>query len=262
MIYDNTAYKDYKRTENPEVSKKVDEWHMKRWARFTASEDYKLLVPGAGDKMFGSGAMTYIEQKALEMTTTMRQRPELEEAKSLLHGKSEEYEAHAEYTYRTKNHDMIYFGEDDPIFYPYKPLAEEAGGTPDSACVTLEGSITMGAEFKSPFNPINHFRRLKWKDQWDVKENYILAYTQCQKLMMCTGATQWDFVSYDGRQIVRDKRIKIIPIYPDKNFRNNLEVRLRCAIKEKYRIISENYGIEVANRADFMQKFNLVGLSF
>lgn len=261
MHYDNTAYKDYKNTESPDVSKKVNEWHLKRWTRFTASEDYKLLVPGAADKMFGAGAMTYIEQKALEMTTTMRQRPELEEAKSLLHGKAEEYEAHAEYAYRTKNNDMIYFGEDDPIFYPYKPLAEEAGGTPDSACVTLDGNITMGAEFKSPYNPINHFRRLKWKDQWDVKQNYILAYTQCQKLMMCTGATQWDFVSFDGRQIVRDKRIKIIPIYPDKNFQNNLEVRLRCAIREKYRIISENYGIEVGSRADFMQKFNLIGQS-
>lgn len=255
-------YRDYKNTESPEVSKKVDLWHMKRWSRFTASEDYKLLVPGKDGAMFGSGATTYIEQKALEMTTTMRSRPELDQVEALLHGKAEEYEAHAEYAHRTKNHDMIYFGEDDPIFYPYKPLAEECGGTPDSACVTLSGSITMGAEFKCPVNPINHFRRLKWSTQWDVKEKYIQAYTQCQKLMMCTGATQWDFVSFDGRQIVREKRIKIIPIYPDRNFQNNLEIRLRCAIKEKYRIISEHYGITVANRTDFMQKFQLVGQSF
>lgn len=256
-------YRDYKNTESPEVSKKVDEWFLKRWARFTASEDYKLMVPGKGE-MFGTGAWTYIKQKALEMTTNMQERPELEEAKAILHGRSQQYAAHEAYTHHTKNYDLTYFGDDDPIFYPYLPLAEEAGGSPDSAVVTLQGSITMGAEFKNPKNPINHFDRLDWKDQFDVRENYPLAYTQCTKLMMCTGADQWDFVSYDDRQIVKSKRIKVIPIYlkKDKNFQNNLEVRLRCAIKEKYRIISKKYGVEVANRADFMDKFQLVGQSF
>lgn len=242
---------------------KVDRWHMKRWTRFTASEDYKLMMPGKGE-MFGTGAWTYIKQKALEATTVMQERPELEEAKSILHGRSQQYAAHEAYVQHTKNHDLIYFGDDDPVFYPYLPLAEEAGGSPDSAIVTLEGSITMGAEFKNPKNPINHFDRLDWKDQFDVRDNYLLAYVQCKKLMMCTGAKQWDFISYDDRQIVKAKRIKVIPIYldVDKNFQNNLDVRLRCAIKEKYLIISKKYGVEVANRADFMQKFQLVGTSF
>lgn len=240
---------------------KLDQWLLRRWTRFTASEDYKLTIPGKGE-MFGVGAWTYIEQKALEMTTTMQERPELEEAKSILHGKAHEYPAYEEYIHRTHNYDIQYLGEDNPLFYPYQPLAEEAGGTPDSACITDAGTISMGAEIKCPKNPMNHFRRLKWKDQYDVRENYILAYTQCQKLMMCTGAAQWDFVSFDDRQIVREKKIKIIPIYPDKKFQDNLDVRLRCAIKEKYRIISENYGLEVFNRVDFMQKFQLVGQSF
>lgn len=241
---------------------KLDQWHLRRRARFTASEDYKLLVPGTKGGMFGDGATTYIEQKAFEATTRMQERPELDEVKSLLHGKANEYPAYVEYKIRTGCQDLEYFGDENPIFYPYEPLAEEAGGSPDSGCITDTGKIFHGAEFKCPKNGINHFRRLRWKDQWDVKENYIQTYTQCQKLMMCTGAKQWDFVSFDDRQIVREKRIKIIPIYPDKNFQNNLEVRLRCAIKEKYRIISENYGITVTNRSDFMQKFNLVGQSF
>lgn len=261
MHYDNTAYKDYKKTENPEVSKKVDTWHMARWARFTASEDYKLMVPGKNE-MFGPGAWTYIEQKALEMTTVMQERPELEEAKSILHGRAHQYAAHEEYVYHTKNHGLVHFGDDDPIFYPYRPLAEEAGGSPDSAFITDAGVIEFGVEFKCPKNPLNHFRRLKWKDQWDVFQHYPLAYAQCQKLMMCAEAKTWDFVSFDDRQIIKAKRIKIIPIRQDKNFQNNLEVRLRCAIKEKYRIISENYGVTVTNRRDFMEKLQLVGTSF
>lgn len=253
-------YKDYSKTERPEVSDRIDEWHKKRWSRFSASEGYKLLVPGANNAMFGTGAWTYIEQKAIEMTTKMWERPEVDEAKSILHGKAHEYPGYEEYIYHTKNTDLIYLGEDNPMFYPYKPLAEEAGGTPDCACITDSGLISMGTEIKCPKNPINHFRRLKWRDQWDVKENYIQAYTQCQKLMMCTGATQWDFVSFDARQLVRAKRIKIIPIYPDKKFQNNYEVRLRQAIKEKYRIISEHYEVTVSNRSEFMKECKLIGI--
>lgn len=236
---------------------KIDEWHIRRWARFTASESYKLLVPGAGSTMFGAGAWTYIEQKALEMTTVMQERPELDEAKSILHGRAHEFPGFVAYVNHTGNNSIMYLGDENPMFYPYKPLAEESGGTPDCANITSSGLIDMGAEIKCPKNPINHFRRLKWASQWDVRDNYIQCYTQCQFLMMCTGAKQWDFVSFDDRQLVRSKKIKIIPIYPEKNFQNNLEVRLRQAVKEKYRLISEHYGIEVTNRTEFIQKFNL-----
>jgi len=236
---------------------KIDRWYLARRARFTASENYKLLVPGAGGQMFGAGAWTYIKQKALEMTTVMQERPELDEAKSILHGRAHEYPGFVEYVKATGNHGITYLGDDNPMFYPYRPLAEESGGTPDCAFITDSGLITHGAEIKCPKNPMYHYDRLKWKDQWDVKTEYILCYTQCQFLMMCTGASQWDFVSFDDRQIVRAKKIKIIPIYPDKNFQNNLEVRIRMAIKEKYANISEHYGIEVANRTEFIQKFNL-----
>jgi hypothetical protein len=235
---------------------KIDQWLLSRWGRYTASESYKLLVAGKGE-MFGVGAWTYIEQKALEMTTRMQERPELEEAKSILHGKAHEYPAFCEYVKQTRNTSLIYLGDENPMFYPYKPLAEEAGGTPDSAIITDSGLIEMGTEFKCPKNPLNHFHRLKWKDQYDIKDNYILCYTQIQKLLMCTGALEWHFVSYDDRQIVRSKKIKIIEVKPDRKFQDNLEIRLRQAIKEKYRLISEHYEIEVKNRTEFIQKFNL-----
>jgi len=239
-----------------EVDARIDEWHKRRWARFTASEMYKLLSSGAG-QMFGAGAWTYIKQKAVEMTTKMWERPELEETKSILHGRAHEFPGFLEYVKATGNNSIMYLGDETPMFYPYKPLAEESGATPDCADITLEGLITLGAEIKCPKNPSNHFDRLKWESQWDVKDNYIQCYTQCQFLLMCTGASQWDFVSFDDRQLVRSKKIKIIPIKPDVTFQNNLEVRLRQAIKEKYRIISDRYGVEVKNRAEFIQKFNL-----
>lgn len=236
---------------------KIDQWHLKRWGRFTASEAYKLLVPGKNE-MFGEGAKTYIEQKALEMVTVMWERPELDEVKSLLHGKVHEFPAYQEYVKTTRNDSMLYLGDENPMFVPHHTLGAEFGGTPDCAAITDSGTITFGAEIKCPKNPLYHFRRLKWNDQWDVKVNYPLVYAQIQSLLMITGAQEWHFVSYDARQVLKSHKIKIIPVLPDKNFQNNLEIRLRQASREKYRIISETYNIEVSNREEFNAKFQSV----
>lgn len=236
---------------------KIDQWHQKRWGRFTASEVHKLLVPGK-NSMFGDGANTYIEEKAIQMTTTMWDRPELEEVASLLHGKAHEYPAYVEYVRQTRNNSVIYMGDENPMFIPHSTLGDEFGGTPDCADITDSGIITFGVEIKCPKNPKYHFRRLKWKDQWNIREEYSLVYAQIQSLLMITGAQEWHFVSYDDRQVSKAHKIKIIPVTPDKNYQNNLEIRLRQAIAEKYRLISEIYNIQVTNRREFNERFNVV----
>lgn len=235
---------------------KIDQWLLKRWTKFTASEAYKLLTTGKGE-MFGDGAKTYIEQKVVEMTTRMWERPELEEVKSLLHGKAEEYPAYEEYIRQTRNTSVIYMGDENPHFVPSLILPEEFGGTPDCADISEDGRIVFGVEIKCPRNSLFHSRRLEWKNQYDIRANYSLVYAQIQSLMMITGAPEWHFVSYDGRQLSRAHRIKIIPVVPEKNYVNNLELRLRQAIIEKYKIISRRYGIEVANRSEFNEQFKL-----
>lgn len=248
---DNIRRKIY----DSEVEARTDEWHQKRWAMFTASQMHKILVPGKGE-MFSTGGWTYIEEKALEMTSKMWERPDVEGTESVLHGRVHEYPAFQEYVKVTGNKEVTYFGDDDPIFYPYLPLAQESGGTPDSV-VIVSGMIIHGVEIKCPKNPMIHFRRLDWRTQWDIKEKYSECYAQIQFLMMCAGAKTWDFMSYDDRQRIRKMKSVIIPVKQDLNFQNNLEVRLRQAIKEKYKIISKRCGMEVTNRTEFIQKFNL-----
>jgi hypothetical protein len=234
---------------------KIEQWHKNRWGKFTASENYKLLVGSKGGGMFGEGAMTYIKQKALQMTTAMWERPELEETKSILHGRVHEYPAYEMYVKETRNFSMQYLG-DDPIFYPYELMADEAGGTPDCINITEAGTIDFGAEIKCPINPMYHYDRLKWKDQWSLKDNYPLCYTQIQNLLMFTKAQEWHFVSFDDRQLIKRYKSKIIPVFPDKTFQNNFEIRLRQAVKEKYISISETYGVDVKNRDDFARIFH------
>jgi hypothetical protein len=57
---------------------------------------------------------------------------------------------------------------------------------------------------------------------------------------MITGAESADFLSFDDRQARKEKKGKIINILPDKKFQDNLDLRIRLAIKEKYRIYNEH----------------------
>jgi hypothetical protein len=224
----------------------VDSWYQERWSRFTASENYKLLIPGKQRAVFGDAAMTYIKQKAFEMVSVMWERPELEEVKSLLHGRVFEQPAFERYLRTTKNYDMRYCGSEKPIFLEYEPLKRDVGGSPD-AIMLSEGTdttqVVFGAEIKCPRNPLNHFERLKWKDQWDIQQNYQQAYIQIQNLMMITGAESWDFVSYDERMKDKALQIKIITVHKDKRTQDNLHFRLLRAIEERKKILQEHIGM-------------------
>jgi hypothetical protein len=226
----------------------IDVWHQKRKAKFTSSCNYKLL----GDGKVNS---TYVEEKVIELTTRYYERPELEQVESLLWGNVYERPAFETYVDVTKNHSMIYIGRDNPIFYPDETMIYEAGGSPDGADIN-EGKITHGLEIKCPKNPAYHFRRLNWKTMWDVKDGYPQCYCQIQDLIRVTRAASWDFISYDERQLSKQKRIVIIEIKPDTKFINNLEIRIRNAVTEKYKLLSKYYGVELKNKTDFINFIN------
>lgn len=213
----------------------LDTWFVQRWTKFTSSEKYKLLVSGNKGQIFGDGAMTYIKTKALEMSTVMWERPELEEVKSLLWGKAYEYPAYEWYVKETKNYSMVYLGTETPLFITDDEMPKESGGSPDGLLLG-ETKIVAGLETKCPKNSMYHFDRLIWKDQWDLKANYIQCYTQIQDLLRITEADVWHFLSFDDRQANPKKKGKIIEVFPDKKFQDNLVLRTRLAVEEKYKI--------------------------
>lgn len=216
----------------------LDAWFMSRRSKFTASCNYKLLQ-GNGTGIFGAGAMTYIKEKVLEMCTMMWERPEIEEHKTLLHGKMYEYPAYKAYVKANGLYSMKYLGTETPLFLEYEAISGESGGSPDVINLTSDAKIDVLAEIKCPKNPMYHFERLKWRTQWDIKEGYFSCYCQIQNLMLISGANMAHFVSYDERQLNPSKKIKIIEVFPDKKFQDNLDLRLRMAVKEKYKIYDE-----------------------
>lgn len=227
----------------------LDEWFKKRRGKFTSSANYKTNgTPAAFNG--------YVEEKVVELSTKYYERPELEEVKSLLWGKAYEEPAAERYMKETKNYSMTYIGRENPLFYPDKTMIDECGGSPDMANILIEGNIDYGNEIKCPKNPAVHFKRLLWKDQFDIKQNYIQCYTQIQDYIRITGAFGWDFTSYDERQLSKAKQCKIIEVKPDINFINNLEIKLRTAIREKYKLLSKHMGIEIKNKIDWINYLN------
>lgn len=240
----------------------IDQWLKQRRSRFTSSENYKLLPTSrqASGQLWSTTADTYIEQKVIELTTKMYSRPDIEEVEALRHGKVNEFPSYERYVQETKNYSMSYLGDENPMFLPCKRLPDESGGTPDVANIisaSIEGAtINYGCELKNPVNPAYHFRRLAWKNMWDVKEGYPSCYCQIQDLIRITGAFGWDFVSHDDRQLARSKQIVIIEIRPDRKFIDNLEIRIELAIKEKYKLLSKHMGTEIKNRTEFINFVN------
>lgn len=226
-------------------SEGIDAWFIKRRAKFTSSTNWKLNSTPAAFS-------AYVEEKVIELTTSQWERPEMEEVKSLLWGRVYEYPAFESYVKETKNYSMTYIGRENPIFYPDETMPEESGGSPDGANILENGKVDYGMEIKCPKNPANHFRRLKWESQWDIKENYFTCYAQIQDLIRITGAFGWDFISYDERQLSPAKRKVIIEVKPDRKFIDNLELIIKIAIKDKYKLLSEHMGVELKNRTDYL----------
>ncbi len=212
---------------------KKDLWHLSRHAMFTASQNFRLLDTGPGGKGFGKSALTYIEEKAIESMTDLHEQPKLEYVEALLHGHAHEAPAFFYYVERTGNNIMEYHGSENPIYIPYNKVS---GGSPDGVARS-EGKIFWGLELKCPATPKNHFKNLKMNTQWDLKQAKIHDYTQCQMLIMCTGANGWHWMSYDDRFKDPNLKGKIIEVLPDQNFMANLDIKIKLAEKERKRIV-------------------------
>lgn len=214
-----------------------DQWFKDRLGRFTASEVWKLFVPGKDGSMFGVGAMTYIRQKAIEEMTVYWENPKLEFVKPLLHGKVHELPAFEHYKRVTRNYSMRYFGTEEPYFHPYK---EYGGGSPDG--LLGEGTrVDCVLELKNPYTSDAHFEYLQFKDQFDLKKAVKEYYYQCQKLMLTFNAPLCYWTSFDDRFKDPRKKMKILPIKPDKKVQDELEVRMAQANIEKKRILEMQF---------------------
>ena len=210
-----------------------DAWLLLRHSNFTSSMNYKLLTSGKDGELFSAGGKTYIQEKVVETLTDLQEKPELEYVEALVHGVANEYASFHAYQQATRNNNMRFFGGENPV---YLSRNEYSGGSPDG--LMGEGEVIhLGLELKNPKNPNNHFKYLKFNDQWDLKQHRLEYYTQVQDLISITGAKAFHWVSYCDLFKDPKLKIKIIEVLPDQKFIDNLEIRIAMAQKEKLKII-------------------------
>lgn len=210
------------------------EWKAERLGRFTASEIGKLMQKGRGkDEYFGETAITYIESRAAEIIT---QEPvsNLEGLKAIEWGNTHEPEAAALFSEKM-NGNFTYYGKHNSKFFPYEPVKQWSGGSPDG--LVPHKAV---AEFKCPEVSTNHIKYYRMKVATDLKDLKPLYYGQLQFNMMCTDIRHGYFVSYDPRPLERCVRLKILEVPYDKAYCKELDERLKRAVDELRIILIED----------------------
>lgn len=227
------------------------EWLKLRRGRFTSSEIWKLFVPGSrpmteeelearpkGPKgglldkrttvptMFGTMALTYIAEKAAEISSKADDDDILDqiksEVRSLKWGKMYESEG-VDHFKAITGKDVIYHGLSNPKFYEY---GEFAGGSPDGDIIDESAILEM----KCPVNGYIHSKRLQIKTIEDFKETHWNEYCQCQMNMHIMDKDYCYFSSYDPRRVKPITRTKIIKVPRCTDWGAEFDARLDAAL--------------------------------
>ncbi|TWP31916.1 hypothetical protein ETU08_00210 [Apibacter muscae] len=203
-----------------------EQWLNQRNGRFTASEIYRILTYQEKPDYISAGALSYIEEKALEVLTNGKSRKTFFNL-SMKHGKTFELEAIA----KAEEKLIIKFEKTgkDQEFIEY---GSHAGCTPDGL------SEKLGIEVKCP-DCKTHFKYLKIKNQEDLKRTEPKYYWQIQKGMLCTGLKQWYFVSYDPRFTNEKNQLLTLLIHENDKDIEFLKQRLKLAISKKIELINQ-----------------------
>lgn len=210
-----------------------EKWLMDKWGCFSASKNHLLLSKGVGE-MFGKGAKTYIEEVAIE-AYTMFNTEESVETYAMKMGKIRESESFSRYRRLLGVDFLQYHGGDNPIFKKY---CVDSGCSPDCTAPKADGTLSFGAEFKNNQRK-QHFTDLRTiDDQFDLKNEHLDDYMQCQFSMMCYNVNLWHWCSCNEYFPERDKML-IIEVKEDKQFQDNFYIRLQMAKKIKHRIIEQ-----------------------
>lgn len=229
------GYKSYfiEGSKNSETTK-AELWRQAKWGKFSASQEFHLMVPGKNGNVFSVGGETYIEGVALEGYTIFNDESTVETF-AMRRGKMNEAIAYARLRDVLKFDGLEHYGGDNPVFDLY---TEDSGVSPDCKAIAKDGTVSFGAEIKCPGGKMHMHYLRHVKDQFDLKKESEEYYTQVQKALLTYKCDVWLWSSYNEYFPLKDQT-HIIEVKPDKQFQQNLDIRIRMATKKKYEIIEE-----------------------
>lgn len=215
---------------------KVDKWKLEKHGKFSASNIFKLMMPGKGGEAFSVGGLTYIEEVAQEAYTIYTDDENLE-TYDMRMGKIREPQAAKYYQHLLKGVPNIeYYGGSNPLFKHYCP---DSGASPDCLVWKDSTSVSWGAEFKCPKRGTHWDYLMKIKDDVDLKMASAQYYGQCQMGMLAFDTDLWHWCSYNEYYTLAKDKMLIIEVKRDKTYIENLKIRLKMAVKKKWELIEQ-----------------------
>jgi hypothetical protein len=199
------------------------EWDRIRVGRFTASQNWKLIVePKEKSKKISETTMTYIMEKVAEVMTGQCKQQGY--AYPLVYGTEQEPIARDHFASKT-GYEVQTVG-----FFPY---TDHAGGSPDG--IVNDRAIL---EIKCPYDSKVMLDYLMLTDQWDLKRNFREYYWQCVNNMVFTGKEFAYFVAFDPRMTKEENKMKVIELELKPDERDLVIEKIPVAVDEKLKLLA------------------------
>jgi len=209
-----------------ESERKRNEWFKSRLGKFTSSELGRLMTYEDKINELPKGAITYIEEKALEIMTDGKCVKNFSND-SMDRGNEKELEGIAafEAKYGVK---CECTGPDQQFIQ----LCSYFGGTPDGI-IAADDLV----EVKCPDSKTHLFRIKNIKSQADFKKHEKDYYWQIQGNLLASGRKRCFYIDYDDRFVNPDLQLFVIEIHRDEEDIRKAKTRLAMAEKLKQTLL-------------------------
>jgi hypothetical protein len=207
--------------------KKREEWFKSRLGKFTSSELGRLMTYEDKINELPKGALTYIEEKALEIMTDGKCVKNFSND-SMDRGNDKELEGIAAFEEK--------FGVKCECTGPdqqFIQLCSYFGGTPDGLI-----AIDDLAEVKCPDSKTHLFRIKNIKSQADFKKHEKDYYWQIQGNLLASGRKRCFYIDYDDRFVNPYLQLFVIEIHRDEEDIQKAKTRLVMAEKLKQQLLN------------------------
>lgn len=198
------------------------EWDRIRVGRFTASENWRLIVePKEKSKKISETTMTYIMEKVAEVMTGQCKQQGY--AFPLVYGTETEPVARQHFQEKTG------FEVQTVGFFPY---TDHAGGSPDG--IVNDNSIL---EIKCPYDSRVMLDYLMLTDHFDLKRDFREHYWQIQNNMLFTGKELGHFVAFDPRMTNEKNKMVHIEVPVNEEDQQKIIEKIGLAVEEKLKLL-------------------------
>lgn len=211
------------RTASNWIDQRSPEWNTVRTGRFTASQNWRLIVdPKEKSKKISETTMAYILEKVAEVMTGQPKQQGY--AFPIVHGIDTEPLA-KEFFQEKTGIEIQECG-----FFCY---TDHAGGSPDGLI-----SDDQLIEIKCPYDSKVMIDYLMLTDYFDLKRNFREYYWQIQNNLLFADKKLGHFIAFDPRMQKDEHKMKVIEVPAVDEDRQRIIEKIGVCVEEKLKLLA------------------------